>query len=259
MRNTFQILPILFFCYSCNFEIYVNGHLNHKVNKSFAYRKSNNDSCFIFGIEGAIPDSSKFVRLIKIKYGCSADSVQIYSPYYSLLELAKEEAGFVHTNIIKIISYRERSFATPNLTVKLYKLKEPYLTSYRRTFDSLNAHNKSFCLIHIRNCQYNESKLAIFLNDSLIGYSHNTRVSDEYLDSATKSKLNLNFRLNSGGWLSIRQDHPNGKIFVEKNEEYFIKISDAYRSRTPYFQLVTKYDFYYQKHIESGLPMFDNY
>jgi hypothetical protein len=69
----------------------------------------------------------------------------------------------------------------------------------------------------------------------------------------------LNFRLNSGGWLSIRQDHPKGKILVEKNKEYFIKISDAYRSRTPYFQLVTKYDFYYQKHIDSGLPIFDFY
>jgi hypothetical protein len=230
--------------------------LHHKVDKSFAYRKSNNDSCFIFGIGEAISDSSKLIRLIKIKYGYSADSVQIFSPYYSLLELAKEVAGLVHANIIKIISYRERS---GTLTFKLYKLKEPYLTSFRKTFDSLNAQNKTFCLIHIRNCQYKETKLAIFFNDSLIGYSHNTRVSDEYLDSVTKSKLNLNFRLNSGGWLSIRQDHPNGKILVEKNKEYFIKISDAYRSRTPYFKLVTKYDFCYQMHIEAGLPIYDFY
>jgi len=245
MRFSYLILIILFLCSSCNFEIYVNGHLDHKVDKSFAYRKSNKDSCFIFGINDKVPDSSEFVNVIKIKYANSGDSVEIYSPYYSLLELAKEEAGLKGANIIKIVSnFEPKLFTTTALTFKLYKLKEPYLTSYKRTFDSLNILNKTFCLIHIRNCQYNLSKLAIFFNDSLIGYSHNTAVSDDFLDSATKNKLNLNFRLNSGGWLSIRREVPKGEILVEKNKEYFIKISDAYRSRRPYLKLVTKYDFY---------------
>jgi hypothetical protein len=85
------------------------------------------------------------------------------------------------------------------------------------------------------------------LNDSLIGFCHNTDIADQLLDSAAKIKLTFNIRLSYGCQLSTLPTSwrtPNTKIFVEKNKEYFIKISDAYRSRTPYFQLVTKYDFY---------------
>jgi hypothetical protein len=248
MRNSFQILPILFLCYSCNFEIYVNGHKDHRIDKSFSYKKSNNDSCIIFGINDVIPDSSVLVTLIKIKYGDLADSVGIYSPYYSLLELAKEEAGLTGANIIKIVSYKKpMHFKRAYLTFRFYKLKEPYLTSYRRALDSSNAPNKTICLIHIRNCRYQESNLPIYFNDSLIGHSHNTEVSDESLDSSTKIKLTSNFKLYSDGKLSIKSSlrrFPIKDFLVEKNNEYFIKISDAYRSGTPYFMLVTKYDFY---------------
>lgn len=248
MYRFFPILAILFMCVSCNYKIYINGHFDHKVDKSFSYKKSNNDSCFIFGINEKIPDSSESVNLIKIKYGYSADSVAIFSPYYSLLELAKEEAGLFGANIIKIISYKMPDvFEGDAITIKLYKLKEPYLASYRRTYDSLNVLNKTSCLIHIRNCQYNKTNLPIYLNDSLIGYCHNTDIADQLLDSAAKIKLTFEIRLSYGGQLSTLPPSrriPNSKILVEKNKEYFIKISDAYRSRTPYFKIVTRFDFY---------------
>lgn len=240
---------------SCSYKIYVNGHFSHKLDKSYSYKNSSNDSCIILEDgKSDVTDSASYINEIRIKYGYSADSFQQYSIDYSLLEMAKTQAKVYHANVIKICRFKRYSCCeTDQLVVQLYHLKIPLWEILKNKIDSLNYADAGFHYIHIKHKRLYSSKypIPIYVNNYIIGYCSN--VGDAVFSFNIPHRSNLSiydstfinneikFYNKANKYSSY---HPTVRYIIPiyPNKEYYFHILDT-KGNGHILQTVSKFDF----------------
>ena len=200
--------------------------------KSSSYWISKNASYIILGINEQIPDSAIFINNTKIHSGSYAERNSIYSDEYDLIERAKDEAKRIGANVIKIINYY--TYTGHTLVVKMYYLKESYLSAYKRNITSSNISNKDFCIVHVKNyCfgRYNYN-ITLVYNGSVVG-----NCIRNIGKSGVAEYPSLDLRFSQPGTFY------GSNIPIEKGKEYFIHVKVNNSTRYVYLQYTTKYDF----------------
>jgi hypothetical protein len=146
----------------------------------------------------------------------------------------KTEAQKAGANVIQIESQQGNKFTRLCVPAKMYLLKEPFITNYKKAKDSIaNYRNKNLCSLHIRSFE-TYSKVEVYFNDSLIG-----SLPRSWSKSKNKPKLNFTSTHEGVLWLKVEgRKHKmealnipyhqiRAEFKISMGNEYFINIDIA--------------------------------
>jgi hypothetical protein len=232
--------------YSCGteYKVFINGVYDHgySADDRTYYTRSFNDTCYLYGVDEAIPDSSVFIQDIKIKYPGEPIINNSCSPMSGLVERLKDEAETVHANVVKMTEAGEIKkfpYGRYRLNAGLYRLGGRNLALLKHTRDSLKIIANDFCVVHIKNYWregFYKTTMPVFFNDVLI---HTLKKPVKNHGSWKIDSADL--RLDQPGMLSIRIG--GRAIRVEKGQEYYLSITGTYKYNHPYIYLQTRFDY----------------
>ena len=164
--NNLFLFLLLLFC-SCNFRLYTDGKFDHKAKGLTSKWKTTNDSCIMLGKDDKIPDGAILINNTEIK--SPFVWLTMASPPEVIVNELKTDAQKKGANIIQIEGQHGNKFTRLGVNAKMYSLKEPFLTKYKKLKDSVADYKqRNFCILHIRN-NWTFGKVEVYFNDSLIG------------------------------------------------------------------------------------------
>jgi hypothetical protein len=260
MQKLLVTLLFLIALYSCgSYKVYVDGRLTHRQSELFWFHKINDDSLFVFQENENVPDSAFFINevtlfapkiLMPVRYPDNQLAGYDASLRPEIISRAKYEAKQAGANVIKIIAIRY-SLPRGKLVVKLYHLKEHYISLYKKERDSMNLvlskKNENYCIVHLKSFSPSYTRdCPIYFNNTLVDFCPNNSrmVNSDYYSENQNSNYNdttLNLRFDNPGNLSIGNDTAiyseseksnimlyriNNKsiINLEKGKEYYVHI-----------------------------------
>jgi hypothetical protein len=163
---------------------------------------------------------------------------------YCLIRHAKKEAKKVGANCIKITDreFVGKVFLRDAITLKMYKLNEPYFSVYKNYKDSTNniekKKNEKFAIVNLTSLDGNYN---IYYNDSLVCQSLKpTKEKGKYIFHPQQIKFE------KSGLLSL---HINGTnkykpgMVLEIGHSYSYAITTAGSKHGPYFTEIKKEDY----------------
>lgn len=224
MKQLFYYFLFLLILSSCNYRVYINGQFDHRDRGLTSNLKSTNDSCYIFENDDKLPDSVIYLNTIYV-YSPFV-WLTMHSPHYIMTNKARNEARTFGANIIQVVENGGTKFTRYRFKAKMYALRDPYLTEYKKLTDSMRIikekEDENFCIVHIKSFMYKWDNTPVYFNDSLINYCHGA--------TSKKGGFNisqLDFKIPHEGVLSDRDNRMARQrhgINLMKGKEYFFNL-----------------------------------